>query len=544
MNTCPTCGDHFDSEIAFCPKDGAQLSAARGEGSLVGTIVADRYRITSRIGAGGMGTVYKAEHIRMKRQCAIKVLRGRLLTDTEAVQRFQREAENASQLSHPNVAQIYDFGEHGKIVYLAMEFIDGESLAGLLQRQPAIHPDIAADIIAQSAAALEAAHTHGVLHRDVKPDNIMLAKQADGTYLVKLVDFGIARAMTSDEQRVTKTGLVIGTPEYMSPEQLAGEELDARSDLYALGLVAFQCLTGKDAFPKSSSKQNLILRLTSRPQSLADVRNDVPWSTELQNVFDRALAPDPRERYDDIGQFATELSQAISDMTPSQTSELYRMALQQRVANVASRTPRAGQSPVSKNPYPPDSRATAPNTRSPRATSAAPLTGGDPAYTTPAHGTFTRPVGPTGSGYTAPLPPRADDTIPMLRRRPRIMSWVLLVVLGGWGYLVATGRTDEARAVFDSLKGKVTGAIGSAGESSSADAEASDDARTTAAVEKPPAPASARRATKAEDSSATTSPERVNGDSVAAFLLTAPPPTVKPPVSDSSGRVPTATPPM
>ncbi len=130
--------------------------------SLVGIILADRYRITSRIGAGGMGQVYKAEHILMKRQCAIKVLRANLSGDPEAAQRFQREAENASQLSHPNVAQIYDFGEHDGRVYLAMEFIPGESLAALLQREGAIHPDIAADIISQSAAALEAAAILGV----------------------------------------------------------------------------------------------------------------------------------------------------------------------------------------------------------------------------------------------------------------------------------------------------------------------------------------------------------------------------------------------
>ncbi len=439
------------------------MSPARAESdsasSLVGIILADRYRITSRIGAGGMGQVYKAEHILMKRQCAIKVLRANLSGDPEAAQRFQREAENASQLSHPNVAQIYDFGEHDGRVYLAMEFIPGESLAALLQREGAIHPDIAADIMSQSAAALEAAHVRQLLHRDVKPDNIMLAKNTDGTYLVKLVDFGIARAMTSNEQRVTRTGLVIGTPEFMSPEQIAGEELDARSDMYALALVAFQCLTGKDAFPVTASKQNLILRLTSRPRTLAEVRADMPWPLALQTVFDRALAPDPAERYDSIGSFAEELAGAISSMTPSETTALYRKALDQRVVSVASRTPHSAGAISNPAAVP---AATAPGRTSSRTGA------GNPAVP---YGAPTHPQGPygahptpqasytTNSPFTAPVPPSAEF-IPRLRRRPRIFPWVFAFALAGWAYVVSTGRTADARALFDSVVSNVTGLIG------------------------------------------------------------------------------------
>jgi len=439
------------------------LSPARADSdsasSLVGIILADRYRIVSRIGAGGMGQVYKAEHILMKRQCAIKVLRANLSGDPEAAQRFQREAENASQLSHPNVAQIYDFGEHDGRVYLAMEFIPGESLAALLQREGAIHPDIAADIMSQSAAALEAAHLRNVLHRDVKPDNIMLAKNPDGTYLVKLVDFGIARAMTSNERRVTRTGLVIGTPEFMSPEQIAGEELDARSDLYALALVAFQCLTGKDAFPATASKQNLILRLTSRPRTLAEVRADLPWPLALQTVFDRALAPDPAERYDSIGLFAEELAGAISSMTPSETTALYRKALDQRVVSVASRTPHSAGAISNPSAVP---AATVPGRTSSR-------TGAG--YPTGSYGSPVHPQGPDGahpipqaayttnSPFTAPVPP-STEFVPRLRRRPRLVPWLFALALAGWAYVVSTGRTAEARAMFDSVVSNVTGLIG------------------------------------------------------------------------------------
>lgn len=504
------------------------MSSARGESDLVGTILADRYRITSRIGAGGMGQVFKAEHIRMKRQCAIKVLRANLSGDREAAQRFQREAENASQLSHPNVAQIYDFGEHEGLVYLAMEFIPGESLAAMLQREGALHPDIAADIIAQSAAALEAAHVRHVLHRDVKPDNIMLARNADGTYLVKLVDFGIARAMTSDEQRVTRTGLVIGTPEFMSPEQIAGEELDARSDMYALALVAFQCLTGKDAFPATASKQNLILRLTSRPRTLAEVRADMSWPEPLQIAFDRALAPDPEERFATIGLFAEALSSAISHMTPSETTALYRKALKQRVVNVASRTPHGALGAISNPAAVP--AATVPG-RTTRGTAAGAASAPFGATLTPPgpHGAL-QPSFTTNSPFSAPTPPSSDMAVPMLRRRPRIFPWVFAIALAGWAYVVSTGRTAEARALFDSVVENVTGLIGTSKrlvetERSPAPEPSASETRRPRDAGTPEAPAPL---TKGEVKTETLA------DSAKRVITDSPPPVIMPP--DTSGR--------
>lgn len=310
------------------------------ESALVGTIIADRYRIVSRIGEGGMGQVYLAEHIKMKRMSAIKVMRPTLVDDAEALQRFTREAENASKLSHPNVASIFDFGETSDgIVYLAMEFIEGESLHATLVREQALHPQVAADVIAQAADALQAAHDLGILHRDLKPDNLMLTTRADGTFLVKLVDFGIARTMDSGATRVTKTGLAVGTPEYMSPEQLSGDELDARSDQYALALVAFASLTGQEAFADATGKQSLILRLTSRPRRLVDVRPDIDWPLALQQVFDQALAPDAADRFDHIADFADALSEAVNGMSASQTAEIYSRALQGRASHVSRRTP-------------------------------------------------------------------------------------------------------------------------------------------------------------------------------------------------------------
>ena len=314
--------------------------SSESPGSLIGSIIADRYRILARVGEGGMGQVYMAEHIKMKRKSAIKVMRPALVDDHEALQRFTREAENASKLSHPNVASIFDFGETDDgLVYLAMEFIEGESLHATLEREKALHPLVAADIIGQAADALQAAHDLGILHRDLKPDNLMLSKRADGTYLVKLVDFGIARTMDSGATRVTRTGFAVGTPEYMSPEQLAGDVLDARSDEYALALVAFAALTGEEAFSSASAKDSLILRLTSRPRRLAEVRADIDWPVPLQSVFDRALAPDSNDRFPRIAEFADELAAAINLMTPTQTAEMYTRALQGRGVGAARLTP-------------------------------------------------------------------------------------------------------------------------------------------------------------------------------------------------------------
>ncbi|MGV3709721.1 MAG: serine/threonine-protein kinase [Gemmatimonas sp.] len=309
--------------------------------NLVGQVIADRYRVDKKLGGGGMGEVYLAEHVRLQRKCAIKVLRHALSDDADSRGRFEREARNASLISHPNVAQVYDFGEHGNLWYLCMEFIEGKSMQDVIEKDGVMHPDMVADIIMQAASALEAAHAQHVLHRDVKPDNIMLARNTDGTYLVKLVDFGIARALQSSDKRMTQTGMVVGTPEFMSPEQIAGEELDGRSDLYSLALVAFVGLTGDNAFPDTGSMESLILRLTSRPRTLIEVRQSVQWPPKLQNVFDKALSPHRDDRHENVVDFAGDLSNAIVMMSPSETQAFYRKALEARSVNPVALTPSA-----------------------------------------------------------------------------------------------------------------------------------------------------------------------------------------------------------
>ena len=328
---CPQCGTRYAADHMFCFLYGAALIQAQNSTDLVGSIIADRYRVVSKIGDGGMGQVYLAEHVRMKRRCAVKIMRPQLMSDPVAVVRFNREAENASQISHPNVCAVYDFGETSTgLIYLAMEFIDGDPLSKILEAEQALLPVRAADIISQTAEALSAAHGLGILHRDLKPDNIMIARSRTGTDHVKIVDFGIARVMSKESQQVTSTGIAVGTPEYMSPEQFAGDTLDARTDIYSLALVAYHVLTGEHAFGSGTTTDHLLARLTQPPRRLTSVKSDVQWPDSLQTVFDKALSADPAQRYSDVLDFARQFMESVTELPVTTTEEHYLSAMVNR----------------------------------------------------------------------------------------------------------------------------------------------------------------------------------------------------------------------
>lgn len=333
---CPQCGRSYGTNDRFCTVDGATLVNAGNSGSLIGTVLAERYLVSERLGEGGMGEVYLAEHVRMKRKVAVKIMRRWMVSDPVAVSRFHREAENASQITHPNVAQVYDFGETSDgTIYLAMEFVPGEPLSKILDREGKLHAVRAQEIVRQTADALVAAHGMGILHRDLKPDNVMVARSRAGTDIVKLVDFGIARVMTRGTQQFTSTGMIVGTPEYMSPEQLANDNLDERSDVYALGLIAFRALTGHGAFPDGTTGDALLARLTNRARKLSDVSPGHTWPESLQAAFDKVLAADPASRFADALEFAAELDGAVSQMPLSEEEQAYLVALTQRSATPA-----------------------------------------------------------------------------------------------------------------------------------------------------------------------------------------------------------------
>ncbi|HVH08250.1 MAG TPA: serine/threonine-protein kinase [Gemmatimonadales bacterium] len=306
MKLCPVCQTEYADEVRFCPNDGQTLRSSSPGTDLVGQVLADRYHVVRKLGEGGMGQVYLAEHVKMGRKSAIKVMNPSMVHDPDALARFNREAANASRISHPNVCAVYDFGETAEgLVYLAMEFIEGEPLTDLLLREQALPALRAGAIFLQVADALQAAHDLGIVHRDLKPDNIMLAHARDGADVVKVVDFGIAKAVGGDDaQKVTRTGLVVGTPEFMSPEQLSGDKVDGRSDLYSLALVLFKMLTGVLPFSGTTVQETMVQRLTTAPAKLADVRPDLRFPAGLQGALDLAFARQPAERYQTVAKFA------------------------------------------------------------------------------------------------------------------------------------------------------------------------------------------------------------------------------------------------
>jgi len=314
VKTCPVCAREFPDNVKFCPNDGQTLRAKGPLADLIGQVVADRYHIIKKLGEGGMGAVYLGEHVKMGRKSAIKVMTQAMSNDPDAVSRFNREASNASRLSHPNICQVYDFGETSEgLIYLAMEFIEGRSLSDLAEAEGALPPARAASIVKQAAEALQVAHDQSIVHRDIKPDNIMVVQAKDGSDIVKVVDFGIAKAVAGDEtgQKVTKTGLVVGTPEYMSPEQLSGDKLDGRSDLYSLALVCYKLLTGVLPFQADTAQETMIKRLTDAPEPLATARPDIVFPPRLQAVMDRALARSLTERYGSAAEFGRDLEASV-----------------------------------------------------------------------------------------------------------------------------------------------------------------------------------------------------------------------------------------
>jgi len=321
VKTCPKCDKQYDDATKFCPTDGTTLRSAAGD-DIIGSVIADRYHVIRKLGEGGMGQVYLAEHVKMGRMSAIKVMTSALANDVDAVGRFNREAANASKMSHPNIAAIYDFGETPDgLIYLAMEFVEGESLTKLCEALGALPAPRAAEIARQVASALEAAHERGIVHRDLKPDNIMISRGRDGSDLVKVVDFGIAKAAEGAGQKVTRTGLVVGTPEYMSPEQLTGDTLDGRSDLYALALVTFNMLTGMLPFTGQTTQEALLKRLTDRPLSLAEARPDLVWPPALQSVLDRALSRLASDRYQHASEYGAALVAAVRGMSADEVEK-------------------------------------------------------------------------------------------------------------------------------------------------------------------------------------------------------------------------------
>ncbi len=260
---------------------------------MIGRVLGGRYEIIQRLGSGGMSVVYKAKCSYLEREVAIKVLRERFADDEEFLSHFRREARAAARLSHPNIVNIFDVGEEPDqgLYYIIMEYISGRSLKDLITREGPLHPDTAVDITCQILKALECAHDSGVVHRDIKPDNVII----DSSGAVKVADFGIARAQGTGT--VVSTDRIMGSVRYMSPEQARGRHTDARSDLYSVGVVLYEMLTGKVPFEGDSAVAIALEHMHQSPPLPSEVREDIP--SGLDDVILCAMAKDPGRRYPD-----------------------------------------------------------------------------------------------------------------------------------------------------------------------------------------------------------------------------------------------------
>jgi len=266
-------------------------------------ILNDRYEVEGTVGRGGMATVYRGTDRVLGRTVAIKVLSEKYAGDEKFVTRFRREAQAAAALNHPNIVGVYDTGDEGEMHYIVMEYVEGETLADVLKREGPLEPPRAVAIAEDVATALEAAHDKGLVHRDVKPGNVMI----DGEGRVKVMDFGIARAVADDT--LTQTGLVLGTASYLSPEQAQGSPVDARSDIYSLGCVLYEMLTGRPPFPGDSPVAIAYRHVNEEARPPSEVAPTVP--REVDAVVMRALAKDPDERFPTAEELRAALDAAL-----------------------------------------------------------------------------------------------------------------------------------------------------------------------------------------------------------------------------------------
>jgi serine/threonine protein kinase len=298
----------------------------------IGTLLADRYRIDELVGEGGMGKVYSAEHVLMRKRLAVKVLRRELTCVADVVARFEREAMAAANIDHPNVAAATDFGKlPDGAVFLVLEFVSGHGLRDEIARGP-FGVERALHVARQIAAALSAAHLQGIVHRDLKPENVMLVEKGGDPDFVKVLDFGIAKVPVADSDEaakkagnpLTKAGMVFGTPEYMAPEQALGQNVDGRADLYALGVILFEMLAGVRPFTSQSSVGILGQQLSKPAPTFAERAPGVAVPPGAEQITHKLLARDSAERY----QTAADLARAIDELlAPLPGQGVYRFTL-------------------------------------------------------------------------------------------------------------------------------------------------------------------------------------------------------------------------
>ena len=329
MKVCPVCGKRYDSDVLFCPADGAGLvpmpsaetpipPSALSDDPLIGSSIFGDYIIRKKLGEGGMGSVYLAENRNIEQSIAVKVLHGEAAQSNELVQRFNREAKVICKLTHPNIIRVFIFGRTPEdTIFLAMEYVEGRTLRDVIEADGYIDTLRAISLMRQCLHALTEAHELGIVHRDLKPDNIMLTSFRDVDEFVKILDFGIAKIKDqpgSTNQKLTQAGVVYGTPEYLSPEQAQAKELDGRSDVYSMGIILYEMVTGVVPFHSSTAVAILAAHVYDAPQPPTSVaRHNL--HPKLDSIIAKALNKNPDERYQTAMEFLADLEELESHLT-------------------------------------------------------------------------------------------------------------------------------------------------------------------------------------------------------------------------------------
>ena len=324
---CPRCATVYIDGTRYCPRDGSMLADVQARpvrtpraapkaldraANLSGELLDSRYQVLKKMGEGGMSYVYLAKEVATGQEVAIKVLSPKLASDKSSVERMRREAGLAMRLDHPNVCRIMRLGEsEDRLIYLVMPFLKGELLSDRELQGGPMEVSAGIEVLRQVCAGLHHAHELQIVHRDLKPENIMLVTEDGGSERAVVMDFGLAKERRADPAiaKLTATGIILGTPEFMSPEQIRGKPLDTRSDIYALGILAFEMFSGKLPFQGRNAQEMMIARLRGQPVSLRQLRPDLPVS--LERALARAMETDPDAR------FATALEFAAALTTPS-----------------------------------------------------------------------------------------------------------------------------------------------------------------------------------------------------------------------------------
>jgi serine/threonine-protein kinase len=332
-----------------------EASPPPADDPLIGMVVSDRYRIMRKIGEGGMGAVYQAEHALIEKRIALKILFQDLTRRPDLVARFLQEAKSASRIGQENVIDISDFGQTADgLVYIAMEFLDGQDLGRLLKTERSMPWLRARPILMQITKALRAAHGHGIIHRDMKPENVYLISREGRADFVKVLDFGIAKVVSADEAdgpRLTQTGMIFGTPEYMSPEQAQGHPPDHRLDVYAVGCIMYQMLTGSVPFTADSFMGILTKHLVEAPVPPRQRRPDLAIPGDVEAICMRALEKDREKRWPDMDAFYRALGAAGG--VPFEPSNVFvppTASLKYPVLADANPLPRESKTAISVSP--------------------------------------------------------------------------------------------------------------------------------------------------------------------------------------------------